>query len=83
MGAVLGAVLALMIPHFVSLIEAFSGQPLLDTSVYPLAYVPVDLRWSDFTTVSAAAFCLSLLACAIPAISSSRHSITESLRESR
>ena len=82
-GAILGAGIALVIPQFVALIEAFNGEPLLDTSVYPLAYVPVDLRLTDFITVSVAAFCLSLMACAIPAISSSRSSMTESLRESR
>lgn len=83
LGAALGGSMALAIPGLVSLIEAFSGQPLLDTSVYPLAYVPIDLRWSDFLNVSATAFFLSLFACAIPAIGSSKSSISESLREIR
>ena len=83
LGAVLGGLLVFAIPSLVSLIETFSGQPLLDTSVYPLAYVPVDLRWWDFFSVSAAAFLLSLFACALPAIISARASISESLREIR
>ena len=83
LGAVLGGLFAVAIPGFVSLVETFSGQPLLDTSVYPLAYVPVDLRWSDFLSVSSAAFLLSLFACALPAISSARASISKSLREIR
>ena len=83
LGAVLGGLLAFAIPGLVSLIETFSGQPLLDTSVYPLAYVPVDLRWSDFMSVSGAAFLLSLFACALPAIGSAKASISESLREIR
>lgn len=83
LGGALGALLTLGVPHLASLIEVVSGQPLLDTSVYPLAYVPVDLRWSDFISVAAAAFVLSLVACALPAISASRASVSESLRESR
>ena len=83
LGAVLGGLLVFAIPGLVSLIETFSGQPLLDTSVYPLAYVPVDLRWWDFFSASVAAFLLSLFACALPAISSARASISESLREIR
>ncbi len=83
LGAILGGLLAFAIPGLVSLIETFSGQPLLDTSVYPLAYVPVDLRWSDFFTVSAVAFLLSLFACVLPAIGSARASISDSLREIR
>lgn len=83
LGAVLGACLTFAIPVLVSIIEAISGQPLLDTSVYPLAYVPVDLRWLDFLAVSVAAFLLSLVACAVPAIASSRASISKSLREIR
>lgn len=83
LGAVLGGLLAFAIPGLVSLIEIFSGQPLLDTSVYPLAYVPVDLRWSDFLSVSGAALLLSLFACALPAIGSARASISDSLREIR
>lgn len=83
LGAVLGACLTFAIPVLVSIIEAISGQPLLDTSVYPLAYVPVDLRWADFLVVSVAAFLLSLVACAVPAIASSRASISKSLREIR
>ena len=83
LGALLGGLFAVAIPGFVYLVETFSGQPLLDTSVYPLAYVPVDLRWSDFLSVSSAAFLLSLFACALPAISSARASISNSLREVR
>ena len=83
LGCVLGGLFAFAIPGLVSLIETFSGQPLLDTSVYPLAYVPVDLRWSDFLSVSGAALLLSLIACALPAIGSARASISESLREIR
>ena len=83
LGAILGAGLALLVPALVSIVEAASGQPLLDTSVYPLAYVPVDLRWSDFTNVALGAFLLSFFACTLPAIGASKASITQSLREYR
>ncbi|MDB2629630.1 ABC transporter permease [Luminiphilus sp.] len=83
LGAVLGVVLALSAPYLVSLVESLQGAALLDTRVYPLAYVPVDLRLRDFILVPSLAFVLSVISCAVPAISASRLPISQGLMQSR
>ncbi|MDA8662808.1 ABC transporter permease [Luminiphilus sp.] len=83
LGAVLGVVLALSAPYLVSLVESLQGASLLDTRVYPLAYVPVDLRLRDFILVPSLAFVLSVISCAVPAISASRLPISQGLMQSR
>ncbi|MBL6907972.1 MAG: FtsX-like permease family protein [Luminiphilus sp.] len=83
LGAILGVVLALSAPYLVSLVESLQGAALLDTRVYPLAYVPVDLRLRDFILVPSLAFVLSVISCAVPAISASRLPISQGLMQSR
>jgi lipoprotein-releasing system permease protein len=83
LGAVLGFVLALFTPSLVQLIELVTGSPLLDTTVYPLAYVPVDIRLHDFLLVPGVALLLSMVSCALPALTAANLPITEGLRESR
>lgn len=83
LGAVLGFVLALFTPSLVQLIELVTGSPLLDTTVYPLAYVPVDIRLHDFLLVPGVALLLSMVSCALPAFAAANLPITEGLRESR
>ena len=83
LGALLGVVLAVSAPYLVSLVESLQGAALLDTRVYPLAYVPVDLRLRDFILVPSLAFVLSVISCAVPAISASRLPISQGLMQSR
>jgi lipoprotein-releasing system permease protein len=83
LGAVLGFVLALFTPSLVQLIELVTGSPLLDTTVYPLAYVPVDIRLHDFLLVPGVALLLSVVSCALPAFAAANLPITEGLRDSR
>ena len=83
LGALLGVVLAVSAPYLVSLLESLQGAALLDTRVYPLAYVPVDLRLSDFIWVPSLAFVLSVISCAVPAITASRLPISQGLMQSR
>ena len=64
-------------------IELGTGSPLLDTAVYPLAYVPVDIRLEDFLLVPGVALVLSIASCSLPAFAAARLPITEGLRESR
>lgn len=82
-GAALGLLLVLIIPTLVQLIEFVTGSPLLDTAVYPLAYVPVDIRLQDFVLVPGLALLLSVISCALPAFGAARLPIVEGLRESR
>ncbi|MGI9299287.1 MAG: FtsX-like permease family protein [Luminiphilus sp.] len=83
LGALLGVVLAVSAPYLVSLLESLQGAALLDTRVYPLAYVPVDLRLSDFIWVPSLAFILSVISCAVPAITASRLPLSQGLMQSR
>ena len=83
LGALLGVVLAVSAPYLVSLVESLQGAALLDTRVYPLAYVPVDLRLRDFILVPSLAFVLSVISCAVPAITTSRLPISQGLMQSR
>ena len=81
--AVCGLFLALIIPSVVQLVEMGTGSPLLDTAVYPLAYVPVHIRLQDFLLVPGVALALSIVSCALPAFAAAKLPITEGLRESR
>jgi lipoprotein-releasing system permease protein len=83
LGAILGVVLAMSTPYLVTLVESLQGAALLDTRVYPLAYVPVDLRLKDFILVPSLAFVLSVISCAVPAITASRLPISQGLMQSR
>ena len=83
LGAVFGLFLALIIPSVVQLVEMGTGSPLLDTAVYPLAYVPVHIRLQDFLLVPGVALALSIVSCALPAFAAANLPITEGLRESR
>ena len=83
LGAGLGLLLALVTPSLVHFIELGTGSPLLDTAVYPLAYVPVDIRKEDFLLVPGVALVLSIVSCTLPAFAATKLPITEGLRESR
>ena len=83
LGAGLGLLLALVTPSLVQFIELGTGSPLLDTAVYPLAYVPVDIRLEDFLLVPGVALVLSIVSCTLPAFAAAKLPITEGLRESR
>ena len=83
LGAGLGLLLSLLTPSLVKVIELGTGSPLLDTAIYPLAYVPVDIRLEDFLIVPGVALVLSIVSCTLPAIAASKLPITEGLRESR
>ena len=83
LGAGLGFLLALVTPSLVQFIELGAGSRLLDTAVYPLAYVPVDIRLEDFLLVPGVALVLSIVSCTLPAFAAAKLPITEGLRESR
>jgi len=70
-GMVLGYLLALGAPDMAVLLEHWLGSPLLQTDVYPLAFVPVDIRWQDFAATGAIATGLSVLAAVLPTLRAS------------
>ena len=57
----------------------YLDNPLLETDVYPLAFVPVDIRWQDFATTSAIAMALSVLASIVPALRAASLPVAETL----
>ena len=78
-GAGLGWILAASTPEAAQLLERLLGIPLLQTDVYPLAFVPVDMRWQDFITTGAIAIFLSVLAASIPAFRAARLPLADTL----
>lgn len=67
-GVALGYLLAINVPDLAVMLERWSGAPLLQTDVYPLAFVPVDIRWQDAATTAGIAIGLSVLAALLPAL---------------
>ena len=79
LGAALGYALASLAPDAALFIEQWLEVPLLQTDVYPLSFVPVDIRWQDFAVTSAIAVSLSVLAATLPALRASSLPIAETL----
>ena len=79
LGACLGAVMAVFAPDLATGLEQWLDYPLLETDVYPLAFVPVDIRWQDFATTTAIAMALSVLASIVPALRAASLPIAETL----
>jgi lipoprotein-releasing system permease protein len=61
-------------------LESALGAKFLDTSVYPIDYVPVDMRWSDVTLIAVSALVLNVLATIYPALRASRTVPADELR---
>jgi lipoprotein-releasing system permease protein len=79
-GVIIGVISCYWAADLVLAVESFMGTQLLDTSVYPIDYVPVDLRWHDVLFVSLSALFLSLLATVYPAVKASNTIPAEALR---
>lgn len=66
-GVVLGCLLALALPNIAQLIEQVFAIQLLSTDIYPVNYLPSDLRWQDVLTVAGISVGISGLASIYPA----------------
>jgi lipoprotein-releasing system permease protein len=78
-GVCLGAVMAFFAPDLAIGLEQWLDYPLLETDVYPLAFVPVDIRWQDFASTSAIAMALSVLASIVPALRAASLPVADTL----
>lgn len=71
LGAVMGVLLGLLIcsqlDSLVAIIEWFRGSPLLQSQVYPLDYLPVEIQPAQLLSVALVAIVLSTLASLYPA----------------
>jgi len=65
-GLVLGAGMALAAGRALDWLESFLGVELLSADVYPVNYLPSELRLEDFVLVALLALGLSLLATLYP-----------------
>ena len=67
LGAVLGALGSLAVPGLVAGLEQLLDMRFLNTDVYPVSFLPVDLRLNDIVAVASVAFLMCLLAAIYPA----------------
>ena len=79
-GVALGVLGSLWVADLVSWMEWLFGVTFLNTEVYPIDYIPVDLRWSDVLMVAGSALLLNLLATLYPALRASHVVPAEELR---
>ncbi len=79
-GVLLGVVGCLWVADLIGWIEQLSGRVFLDTAVYPIDYVPVDMRGGDILLIASVAALLNGLATVFPAIRASRIAPAKELR---
>jgi lipoprotein-releasing system permease protein len=80
LGLVLGSVLALNVSDLFAMLEQSTGAQLLSADVYPVDFLPSELRLSDLITVSTGVFVLCLMASVYPAWRAARVLPAEALR---
>jgi lipoprotein-releasing system permease protein len=66
-GCVLGVLGSMAVPSMVSGLERLIGMRFLNTDVYPVSFLPVDLLVEDILLVAAVAFGMCLVAAVYPA----------------
>ena len=66
-GSLLGALLSQLVPGLVAGLESVLDIRFLNTDVYPVSFVPVDLLWRDVAVVGSVAMAMCLLAAIYPA----------------
>ncbi len=66
-GSALGAALSQVVPALVNRMERATGFHFLNTDVYPVSFLPVDLQFRDILVVGGVALLMCLLAAVYPA----------------
>lgn len=79
-GIAFGILFSLTVGDFAAMLERVLGITLLSAEVYPVDFLPSELRLSDIIGVSIGVFVLSLLATLYPAWRASRVQPAEALR---
>ncbi|KGE03358.1 FtsX-like permease family protein [Pseudohaliea rubra] len=72
LGGALGLLASLAVPWLVAALEGALGVSLLATDVYPVSFIPSDVRVSDFAVVAATALFMCLCAACYPALRAAR-----------
>lgn len=72
LGALLGALGSMVVPQLVAKLEEILDINFLNTDVYPVSFLPVDLLLSDILVVGGVAFGMCVVAAFYPALRASR-----------
>jgi lipoprotein-releasing system permease protein len=72
LGAAVGALGSMLVPGLVSKLEQVLDMNFLNTDVYPVAFLPVDLLLRDILVVGGVAFAMCVVAALYPALRASR-----------
>ena len=80
LGVAVGLLGCYWLADLVGWLEVLLGGNLLNTAVYPIDYIPVDVRWIDVATIAAVAMVLNMLATLYPARRASRVAPADELR---
>ncbi len=72
LGSLFGILLSLSVPKLVLALEGWLGFRFLDTDVYPVSFLPVDLLPGDILLVGGTALVMCLLAALYPALRAAR-----------
>lgn len=72
LGAILGALGSQLVPDLVSGLERLLDMNFLNTDVYPVSFLPVDLLWRDVLVVGGVAFAMCVVAAIYPALRAAR-----------
>ena len=72
LGIIFGLMLCAALPALFEQLQVWWGEALLSTEVYPIDYLPVDIRWQDFLVIAGMALGLTALAAVYPARRASR-----------
>ncbi|HSG61937.1 MAG TPA: lipoprotein-releasing ABC transporter permease subunit [Pseudomonadales bacterium] len=67
LGVVLGLLLSASAPYVVSSLETLFNTRFLDPAIYPIAYLPSDIRFSNVVAVATLSMFICLIATLIPA----------------
>ena len=79
-GVIIGVLLSVSVTGIVSWLEGVFNHQFLQSDVYPIDYLPSDLRVSDIMIVAGTALLMSLLATIYPAWRASRVQPADALR---
>lgn len=79
-GTALGVGLSLVVTDVVAWFERFSGVQFLKSDVYPISYLPSDLRWEDVLMVATVGLLMSCLATLYPAWRAAKVKPADALR---
>ena len=71
-GCAVGALLSLSLPSMIAWLEGVLQLQFLNTDVYPVSFIPVDLRGADLLLIAGVAVVMCMIAALYPALRAAR-----------